>query len=180
MKKLLFGTLFLALVFVLPAPAMARVSVNVGISLPPIVFGGPPELVVIPETNVYAVPDVDADIFFYGGWWWRPWEGKWYRSRNYDSGWGYYRGTPAFHRSIPSGWRNDYRENRWKGNQWNHEKVPHQQVQQNWRGWEKNNHWQKQNSWGVQGMKKDRKGSQQPSRDVQQHEQREDHERGRN
>ena len=54
MKKLLFGTLFLALVLVLPIPAMARVSVNVGVSLPPIVFGGPPELVVIPETNVYG------------------------------------------------------------------------------------------------------------------------------
>jgi hypothetical protein len=59
----LFWNIVLALVFVLPAPTMARVSVNVGISLPPIVFGGPPELVVIPETNVYAVPDVDADIF---------------------------------------------------------------------------------------------------------------------
>ncbi|MGA2527359.1 MAG: hypothetical protein ABSF79_12220, partial [Smithellaceae bacterium] len=57
---------------------------------PPIVFAAPPELVVIPETNVYAVPDVDVDIFFYSGWWWRPWEGRWYRSRNYNSGWGYY------------------------------------------------------------------------------------------
>ena len=180
MKKLFLGTILLALVLVLPVPTMARVSVNVGVSLPPIVFGGPPELVVIPETNVYAVPGVDADIFFYGGWWWRPWEGKWYRSRSYDSGWGYYRGSPSFYRSVPSGWRNDYRQNRWKGNQWNHQTVPHQQVQQNWRGWEKNRHWEKQNSWGVQGMRNDRKGSRQPSRDVQQHEQRGDHERGKN
>ena len=180
MKKLLLGTLFLALVFVFPAPTMARVNVNVGISLPPIVFGGPPELVVIPETNVYAVPSVDADIYFYGGWWWRPWEGKWYRSHNYDSGWGYYRGSPSFYRSVPSGWRNDYRQNRWKGNQWNHQTVRHQQVQQNWRGWEKNKHWEKQNSWGVQGLKKPGKQSQQPSRNVQQHERQGDHERGRN
>ena len=180
MKKLLFGTLFLALVLVLPVPTMARVSVNVGISLPPIVFPGPPQLVVIPETNVYAVPDVDTDIFFYGGWWWRPWEGKWYRSHNYDSGWGYYRGRPSFYRSVPSGWRNDYRENRWKGNQWNQQRVPHQQVQQNWRGWEKNKHWEKQNSWGVQGLNKQQKRSQQPSRNVQQHEQQGNHERGRN
>ena len=75
MKKLLFGTLLLALVLVLPVPTMAGVNVSIGISLPPIIFGGPPELVVIPETNVYSVPSVDADIYFYGGWWWRPWEG---------------------------------------------------------------------------------------------------------
>ena len=174
MKRLFLGTLFLALVFVLPVSTIARVNVNVGVSLPPIVFGGPPELVVIPETNVYAVPGVDADIFFYGGWWWRPWEGQWYRSRNYNSGWGHYRGRPSFYRSVPSGWRNDYRENRWKGNQWNHQTVPHHEVQRNWRTWERNKHWERQNSWGVQN--KDRKGS----RQQQQHEQQGDHERGRN
>ena len=165
MKKLLFGTLLLALVFVLPIPSMARVIENVGVSLPPIVFGGPPELVVIPETNVYAVPDVDADIFFYGGWWWRPWQGKWYRSHNYDSGWGYYRGTPSFHRNIPS--------------DWNQQRVPHQQVQQNWRGCEKNKHWQKENNWGVKDSRNDRKGSRQQQQNDK-HEQRGDHERGRN
>ncbi|MFZ2399557.1 MAG: hypothetical protein WAW31_12950 [Smithella sp.] len=161
MKKLFFGTLLLALVFVLPAPTMARVSVNVGISLPPIVFPGPPQLVVIPETNVYAVPDVDADIFFYGGWWWRPWEGQWYRSREYDSGWGHYRGRPSFYRSVHSGWRNDYRENRWRGREWNQQRVPHDQVKKNWRTWEKNKHWKKQNNWGVRDSRNDRKRSQQ-------------------
>lgn len=160
MKKLLFGTIILALIVVGSIPAMARVGVSVGISLPPIVFPGPPHLVVIPETNVYVVPDVNDDIFFYGGWWWRPWEGQWYRSRSYDSGWGHYRGTPSFHRSIPSGWRNDYRENRWKGHQWNQQKVPHQQVQKNWRGWERNRHWEKQDHWGVRDMKKPQKRSQ--------------------
>lgn len=172
MKKLLFGTLFLALVFVLPAPTMARVDVRVGVSLPPIVFGGPPELVVIPQTNVYAVPGVDADIFFYSGWWWRPWNGGWYRSRSYDSGWNHYRGRPSFYRSVPSDWRNNYRENRWKGREWNQQKVPHQQVQRNWRNWERNKHWQKQNNWGVRDSRNDRKGSRQ--------QQQRGHERGRN
>ena len=116
MKKLLLGTILLALVLVFPIPTMARVDVGISISLPPlIVFGAPPEVVVIPETNVYAVPDLDVDIFFYNGWWWRPWEGRWYRSRNYSSGWGYYRSVPSFYRGIPSGWRNDYRERRWRG-----------------------------------------------------------------
>ena len=180
MKKLFWGTMLLTFIMLIPIPTMARVNVNVGISLPPIVFPGPPRLVVIPETNVYAVPDVDADIFFYGGWWWRPWEGKWYRSHNYDSGWGYYQGRPSFYRSVPSSWRNDYRENRWKGHPWNQQRVPHQQVQQNWRTWEKTKHWEKQNRWGVQSSDKTVTRSKETSRTVKQKQDRGDHERERN
>jgi hypothetical protein len=85
MKKLILGTLLLALIIAGPIPAMARVDVNVGIVLPPpIVFAAPPELIVLPETYVYVVPNADMDIFFYQGWWWRPWEGRWYRSRYYN------------------------------------------------------------------------------------------------
>lgn len=165
MKKLLFGTI-LSLVLVFPIPTMAGVDVHVSIPLPPlIVFAAPPEVVVLPEMNVYVVPDLDVDIFFYNGWWWRPWEGRWYRSRNYGSGWGYYRSVPSFYRGIPSGWRNDYREHRWKGHQWNYQPMPHQQVQRNWRNWEKSRYWEKQNTWGVQGLKP-RTRSQQPSQAV--------------
>ena len=166
MKKLLFGTIILALVLVFPIPTMARVDGGRSISLPPpIVFAAPPELVVIPETYVYAVPDSDVDIFFYSGWWWRPWEGRWYRSRNYNSGWGYYRNVPSFYAGIPSSWRNDYREHHWGGHPWNYQRIPHQQLQKNWSSWEKNRHWEKQQTWGVQGLKP-RTQSQQPSRAV--------------
>jgi hypothetical protein len=148
------GALLLALLIAGPIPTIAGAEVNVSISLPPpIVFAAPPEMIVLPETYVYVVPDVEADIFFYNGWWWRPWEGRWYRSRNYNSGWGYYRHVPSFYRGIPSNWRNDYRERRWRGHQWDYQRIPHQQVQKNWRGWEKNRHWEKQKSWGVQGLK---------------------------
>jgi hypothetical protein len=154
MKKLLLGTMLLVLVMVIPLSTMAAVDVHVSIPLPPlIVFAAPPEVIVLPETNVYIVPDLDVDIFFYNGWWWRPWEGRWYRSRNYSSGWGYYRSVPSFYRGIPSGWRDDYREHHWRGHQWNYQRIPHQQVQQNWRTWEKNRHWEKQDTWGVQGLK---------------------------
>ena len=80
-RFLLFGTIVWSVVFLSHIPTMAmgsRVDVGVSIPLPPaIVFGAPPQLVVIPETYVYVDPDVDVDIFFYGGWWWRPWEGRW-------------------------------------------------------------------------------------------------------
>ncbi len=152
MKRLPLGAMFLALVLLFPVPSMA--GVDVSISLPPlIVFSVPPAMVVIPETYVYVVPDSDVDIYFYDGWWWRPWEGRWYRSRHYDSGWGYYRRAPSFYARIPRGWRNDYREHRWGGRPWNHQPIPHQQVERNWSTWKKNKHWEKQQTWGVQGLK---------------------------
>jgi len=152
--KYLLGTMLLALICVFPVPSTAGVNVRVGISLPPIIaFSGSPEVVVIPNTYVYAVPDVGVDIFFYNGYWWRPWEGRWYRSRHYNSGWSHYRRTPNFYSHVPSGWRNNYRDRRWNGQQWNHQRIPQQQLQQNWRTWEKNKHWERNNSWGVQGSK---------------------------
>ena len=144
-----------------------RVDVNVSIGLPPpIMFAAPPALIVLPETYVYVVPDVDVDIFFYNGWWWRPWEGRWYRSRHYDSGWARYGSVPSFYRGIPSGWRNDYRDHRWGERQWDYQPIPHEQVQRNWSTWEKSRHWEKQNTWGVQGLQP-RTRSPQPSRVVQ-------------
>jgi hypothetical protein len=167
MEKLLVKTVILALLLVFPAPVLAGVDVGVSISLPPlIVFSAPPEMVVIPETYVYVVPDSNEDIFFYNGWWWRPWEGRWYRSRHYDSGWAYYRSVPVFYSRIPSGWRNDYRDHRWGGQPWNYQRIPHQQVQRNWSSWEKSKHWEKQQTWGVQGLKP-RTQSKQPPKAVQ-------------
>jgi hypothetical protein len=167
MKKLLLGKILLVLALASSTPATAGVNIGINISLPPpIVFAAPPEVIVLPETYVYVVPDLDVDIFFYSGWWWRPWEGRWYRSRNYSSGWIYYRNVPTFYRGIPSGWRNDYRDHRWRGHQWDYQRLPHKQVQQNWRGWEKNKHWEKQNTWGVRDWKPQTR-SQQPSKAVQ-------------
>jgi hypothetical protein len=157
MKKIIFKIL-LMLAVLMPVSAVAGVSVHVSIPLPPpIAFPAPPDLVVIPETDVYAVPDVADDIFFYGGWWWRPWDGRWYRSHYYDRGWAHYRGVPSFHRNIHPGWRENYRNHEWKGHQWEQQRVPHRDLQRNWRSWERNRQWER-NSWGVQGLpSKDKK-----------------------
>ena len=152
MKEAMIRTLFLLAAVLVPVPVSAQIGVSVNINVPlppPIVFPAPPEVIVIPETNVYAVPDVEADIFFSRGWWWRPWEGRWYRSRRYDGGWAYYRSAPPpFYRRVPPGWRNDYREHRWQGREWKHERIPHDHMERNWRGWERDRHWQQR--WGVQ------------------------------
>ena len=64
MKKLLFRTILLASVLLFPVPTMAEVNIGISIPLPPlIVFSAPPEVVVIPETYVYVVPDSDVTSF---------------------------------------------------------------------------------------------------------------------
>jgi len=138
MKKAMIGTLFLLVAALAPLPARAQIGVSVGVNVdlpPPIVFSAPPEVVVLPDSNVYVVPDVEADIYFSQGWWWRPWQGRWYRSHYYDRGWGFYRAAPPpFYRNVPPGWRNDYREHQWRGREWNHARIPHSEMERNWRG----------------------------------------------
>jgi hypothetical protein len=151
MKKLFFGTILLALVIAVPLPTMVRADVNVVIALPPpIVFAAPPELIVLPDTYVYVVPDAEAEIFFYNGWWWRPWEGRWYRSYYYNRGWGYYSGVPSFYFDVDPGWRGYYRDRSWYGHRWDYERIPNQRLHQNWKGWQNNRHWEKSGTWGVQ------------------------------
>jgi len=152
MKTFLLGALLGMLAIIVSTSAMAAVNVRVNIALPPVIeFGRSPELIVIPGTYVYTAPDVDVDIFFYNGWWWRPWEGRWYRSRHYDSGWAYYRSVPTFYKRIPPRWRDNYRDRQWEGYQWNYERIPENQVRVNWRTWADRRHWEKYNTWGVQG-----------------------------
>src|SRR5512143_1456009 len=151
MTKLFFGTLLLALAIIVPIPAMAEVNIGIGISLPPpIVFEAPPELIVLPDTYVYVVPDIDVDIFFWNGWWWRLWEGRWYRSHYYNRGWGYYNTVPSFYFDVDPGWRGYYRDHNWYGHRWDYERIPSQRLQQNWRGWKSDRHWERQGTWGVQ------------------------------
>jgi hypothetical protein len=107
MKKLLLRIILFALAIVVPIPTMAGVDVSIGIALPPpFVFQAPPDVVVMPDTNyVYVVPDIDVDLFFWYGWWWRLWEGRWYRSHYYDRGWAYYNRVPSFYFDVDPGWR---------------------------------------------------------------------------
>jgi hypothetical protein len=150
LRKLTLGIAVLCL-SILAIPAGAEVSVRVGIQLPSIVFSSPPETVVLPGTYVYAVPDIDQDLYFYDGYWWRPYNGHWYRSRYYDRGWSSYSSAPGFYRQVPQDWRQNYNKHEWQGQPWQYQRIPNQQVQKNWNGWKKNNYWEKNQTWGVQG-----------------------------
>ncbi|HYA14249.1 MAG TPA: hypothetical protein VEF33_07915 [Syntrophales bacterium] len=100
---------------------------------PPLVIPAPPGLVVVPNTYVYYPPDVDVDIFFYHGYWYRPHHGYWYRSRSYNGPWGRIavKRVPRAVYGIPPGFRH--------GPMYEH--VPHGEVMRNWRGWERDRHW---------------------------------------
>ena len=152
MKKLFFGTMLFGLVSVVSIPTMAAVNISVNIALPPpIAFAAPPELIVIPETYVYVAPDIDVDLFFWNGWWWRLWEGRWYRSHYYNRGWGYYNRVPSFYFDVDPGWRGYYRDHNWYGHRWNYERIPNQRLQQSWKTWQNGRYWERQKTWGVQG-----------------------------
>jgi hypothetical protein len=154
MKRLVLGIFLLGSLLALPMPMMAQVNIHIGISLPPpIRFAEPPRMVVLPQSYVYVAPDISEDIFFYDGWWWRPWEGRWYRSHEYNSGWRHYKYTPSFYKKVPSGWRNNYRERRWREHRWIAEPVEHREVQKNWQNWKREKYWEKHHNWGVEDLR---------------------------
>jgi len=48
-------------------PVRAEVSVNINLGPPPILVSAPPAVVMIPQSQVYFVPDPQIDVFFYAG-----------------------------------------------------------------------------------------------------------------
>lgn len=124
----------------------ARVDVNIGVNLPAHRFAAPPEVVVIPGTYVYMVPDIDVDILFYQGYWWRPYEGRWYRSRNYNGSWRSV--APA---SIPRGLRALPQDYRHRLSSPGYERVPHRDLQRNWKKWEREKYWDRRGDQGRGG-----------------------------
>ncbi len=127
-------------------------DVSIGVPLPPdIEFGAAPDLVVLPDTDdVYVAPDIDADLYFWDGWWWRLWEGRWYRSSYYDRGWAYYNGVPNFYYDVHPDWRRYYKDRHWDGHQWDYQRIPNRDVQHDWKRWHNDRYWERQKTWGVQ------------------------------
>ena len=136
-----FGILLLVLMG-LPVESIAGVSVNVGINvpLPAFRFHAPPPMFVIPGTYVYAVPDIDVEVLFYQGYWYRPNEGRWYRSKSYNGPWGYLdsRSVPRALFDLPP---NYYRIPP------GHERIPYGQFHDNWGRWERERYWDRDERW---------------------------------
>ena len=154
MKKLSLITFFLALAmaFSIPTMAGAQVSVNIGLPLPPpIMFPAPPNVIVLPDTdNVYVAPDIDVDLYFWNGFWWRLWDGRWYRSPYYNRGWAFYSGIPIFFFDVDPGWRGYYRSHNWYGHRWDYRRIPNNDLRRNWQSWQNDRRWERRGTWGVQ------------------------------
>jgi len=133
------------------SPSAAGVNVNVGVfaPLPPLVFPAPPPVVVIPGTYVYGVPDAQVDVLFYHGYWWRPYEGRWYRSPRYDGSWRYFPSerVPRVVRELPPEYRH-YRPANGR--------ISHEEFRRNWKGWERDRHWDKHEDRRDRGDRGDR------------------------
>jgi len=147
------GSVLLMIIF---APLAANAEVNVRVILPPLVIPAPPGLVVIPDTNVYYPPDVEVDIFFYHGYWYRPYNGYWYRSRSYNGPWGAIAvgRVPRAVIGIPPGFRHGPM----------YERVPHGRVMKNWRGWERDRYWEKRGHEGGGHLEGEHRGGERHER----------------
>lgn len=139
MNKMFFVALAAVTLLSAPgAPATADagvdVDIHVGIPLPRLVIPVAPFLVVIPGTYVYYPPDVDADIVFYHGYWYRPYRNRWYLSPEYNGPWKAVRKVPQALRTLPPHYRGGPSE---------YERVPYGDVKKNWSAWERDRHWEK-------------------------------------
>ncbi len=136
--------------FIVPCLAEGGVDIRISFPLPPpIVFSAPPAMVVLPETEVYVAPEYDQDLFFYGGWWWRPWGGRWYRSLRYDSGWEFYNGVPGWYGGVYPHWRENYRSHMWGGHRWDYHPLRYDDVRSHWKTWHETGHHRE--IWGTTG-----------------------------
>ncbi len=72
-----------------PASAGTGLGVNLNINLgpPPVLVSPPTDLVLIPDTGIYFIPAISADVFFYGGYWWAPRGPRWYRAQSPGGPW---------------------------------------------------------------------------------------------
>ncbi len=131
-SAILFGLITVALVA--PGQSRAEVSVNITIPLPGPVIPAPPPLIVVPGTYVYYPPEVGVDIFFYHGYWYRPYNGGWYIGSGYNGPWRTVAPgrVPRAVIDVPHNYR---------GMSPIHDRLPYSTVRSNWRTWEQERHW---------------------------------------
>jgi hypothetical protein len=117
--------------------ASAQVQVNIGIvAPPPLQFAAPPDLYVFPSgaSYVYMVPNYDG-VYFYGGRWYRFYDGYWFWSSSYNGYWEYIEPSmipqvivvipPEYVHYVPLGY---YR-------------IHYNDFYSNWRTWDHKRHW---------------------------------------
>jgi len=138
-KKLIILSVVVLLLLGFSNKSVAGVSINIGFPLPPpFVFPAPPSVVVIPGTDVYYCPDAGFDIFFYGGDWYRSFEGRWFLATAYDGPWVYVASPPVVFLNLPADFRIVVKGER---------RIPLGELHRNWRAWQRDRY-SEQHGWG--------------------------------
>ncbi|HET6513743.1 MAG TPA: hypothetical protein VFG09_01165 [Thermodesulfovibrionales bacterium] len=134
------GTAMLLVIGDFSAQSQARVDVSVGINIPAYTFPAPPPMVVIPGTYAYFAPNAEIDIVFYHGYWYRPYESRWYRARAYNGPWTYLAPArvPSVLIQVPPDYRHRYRDQR---------HIEYRDFHKNWRRWERSRYWERDERW---------------------------------
>jgi hypothetical protein len=133
-----FGMFMAVILLLLPSLSGESFALEIDIgdliggAPPPIDLSGPPEVFPIPGTYVYFVPDIDVDLFYYHGSWYRPYRRHWFRSDDYNGPWRFVRDVPPPLTDLPT----DYR--RTPG--WLH-RIPYSDLRHNWDRWEREKYW---------------------------------------
>ncbi len=138
--------------------AAAKMGISINIGLPSLVLPAPPPVVVVPGTYVYAVPDIDATLLFCGGYWYRPYEGRWYIASSYNGPWAFIELSrvprvliehPISYWRVPPGYHH----------------IPYAEFHENWSRWGRERHWDRDRDWraGWHGRPEGRGGEEQHS-----------------
>jgi hypothetical protein len=146
-----YGLIFLWMLFWSASPAIAQVSIGIGLPGVSIGINLPvyPELVRVPGYPVYYAPRLDSNFFFYDGMYWVYEGDSWYASSWYNGPWGlvdpdsvplfvlripvrYYRHPPVYFRGWRADapprwgehWGNAWVQRRSGWDQWNRKSTP--------------------------------------------------------
>lgn len=159
----LTSVLCVSLLFaVLPAGAQISLDIHIG-PPPPYRIAAPPPVAVVPGSYVYMIPDIGVDIFFYSGYWYRPYEGRWFSARSYNGPWVYcpeprvpraLLELPPDYRRVPPG----------------HRRIPYGQFKKNWAGWERDRYWERDRDWQEGGRGRfEKRGDEREERHDEEH-----------
>lgn len=131
---LLVGSMLLSVGMFSPGTSEAGIGLSAAIPLPGLRLAASPSLALIAGTPVYFAPDVEADLFFYHGNWYRPYGGEWYVSAEFGGPWGRVSIGNVLRPlvDLPSDYRNEPSS---------YEPVPYAVVKRNWIRWEEEGYW---------------------------------------
>jgi hypothetical protein len=136
-RLLCMGLLVAGVLALLPAPGAAQINIGITVGTPPpprLVIPVPPQLVVIPQTQVFYAQAVPYNCFFYSGKYYVSHEGAWFVAPAHQGPWTFVAvervpkpllRVPVAYYKVPHGHRQNEGPPPWKGHGKGHKKHKH-------------------------------------------------------